>query len=582
MTPPSETPFAGIGSTPLPETRSPPLTPALQRTWQEAERCLQDGDLIGARHLYQSLMDLPQWSGACFRELARIAQRQGDPDRARILLHAALRLESRDWAAYALFSELLSAPEQREQRLTLWMHWGLALAQAQESVHAAERFQAIVAEEPRQYAAWINLAQIRSTLQKDQPEAFTAFWQAARLAARAYPEMARLLQDIEPRLSAFLNPPPALPPGPPLGIEQVEKSLTSIGYVCNQYHLHTEAIACHRLALHYAPGLALAHWNLGLSLLMEDETWQAGWEAYEWRWHWPECPERPRHLPVPVWQGEPLSGKRLLVWTEQGFGDAIQFVALLPRLQALGAEIFLETTVPLRRLFAHSFPGITLIDRPSHPDQLNTDSAIDYVIPLMSLPQRLRLQPQDRPLGTDYLHPLPEDQAYWAQRLCSGTATAPRVGLVWAGHSHNGGFDQARLLLQTPGIHWFSLQLGPEQAALAAADLPGVEDLSGDLKDFADTAAVLTQLDLVISIDSAVAHLAGALQRPVWVFTHSKPNWRWPGTGQDCPWYPTARVFRRPLGAGWEALLPPLQKALKRWQKEVGRTGNRKAVSPES
>ncbi|MBU2718474.1 hypothetical protein HF563_03545 [Acidithiobacillus ferridurans] len=133
------------------------------------------------------------------------------------------------------------------------------------------------------------------------------------------------------RLENFLEPPPALPSGPSVGVEQPEKALTSIGYVCNQYHLHAEAITCHRLALRYAPGLALAHWNLGMSLLMEDATWQAGWEEYEWRWHWPECPERPRHLPVPPWRGEDLHGKRLLVWTEQGYGDALQFVALLPR-----------------------------------------------------------------------------------------------------------------------------------------------------------------------------------------------------------------------------------------------------------
>jgi len=564
--------FAGIGSATLPEQKFLPLTPALQRSWQEAERCLQDGDLVGARHLYQSLIDLPQLSGACFRELARIAHRQGDLSRARILLHAALRLESRDWAAYALFSDLLAEAQQREQRLALWMTWGIALAQAKEHATAVERFAAIVQEEPRQYAAWINQGQERAALQKDYPESHRCFWQAARLAARAYPEVATLLQDIEVHLEKVLDPPPALPSGPPLGVEQIEKALTSLGYVCNQYHLHAQAIACHRLALRYAPGLALAHWNLGLSLLMEDATWQAGWEEYEWRWHWPECPERPRHLPVPLWRGEDLHGKRLMAWTEQGFGDAIQFVALLPRLQALGAELVLETTVPLRRLFAQSFPEISIIDRPDHPDQINTDIAVDYAVPLMSLPHRLQLQPQDRPLATGYLHPAPEDQAFWAQRLQSAESTRPRVGLVWAGHSHNWGFDNARVLLQHPGIHWVSLQLGPEQQQLAAAHLPGVEDLSGDLRDFADTAAVLAQLDLVISIDSAVAHLAGALHRPVWVLTHCKPNWRWPGTGRDCPWYPTARLFRRPLAGGWEALLPPLQKAIRRWQKNFVRS----------
>ena len=201
------------------------------------------------------------------------------------------------------------------------------------------------------------------------------------------------------RLENFLEPPPALPSGPSVGVEQPEKALTSLGYVCSQYHLHAEAIACHRLALRYAPGLALAHWNLGLSLLMEDATWQAGWEEYEWRWHWPECPERPRHLPVPLWRGEDLHGKRLLVWTEQGYGDALQFVALLPRVQALGAEVVLETTAPLQRLFRQSFPDVQIIERPDHPDQIRCDTPLDYAIPLMSLPHRLQLQPQDRPPG---------------------------------------------------------------------------------------------------------------------------------------------------------------------------------------
>lgn len=562
---------APVGSAALPEPPSLPLTPALQRSWQDAERCLQEGDLAGARHLYQSLIDLPQLSGACFRELARIARRQGDIDRARILLHAALRLESRDWAAYALLSDLLAEAQQREQRRALWMTWGIALAQAQEHKAAVERFAAVVAEEPRQYAAWLNLGQERAALQKDHPESHRSFWQATRLAARAYPEVASLLQDIEVLLEKVLDPPPALPPGAPLGVEQVERALTSLGYVCNQYHLHTQAIACHRLALRYAPGLALAHWNLGLSLLMEEATWQAGWEAYEWRWHWPECPERPRHLPVPLWRGEDLHGKRLMVWTEQGFGDAIQFVALLPRVQALGAELVLETTAPLRRLFAENFPEIPIVARPDHPDQMNTEGAVDYVVPLMSLPQRLHLHPKDRPLATGYLHPVPKDRVFWQQRLPADAATPPRVGLVWAGKSHNWGFEQAQVLLRTPGIHWVSLQLGPEQQRLADADLPDVIDLSGDLKDFAETAAILTCLDLIITIDSAVAHLAGALQRPVWVLTHSKPNWRWPGTGSDCPWYPTVRLFRRPIDSDWSALLPPLQKALSRWRKDFVR-----------
>lgn len=554
----------GIGSATLPEPPVQPLSSVLQRRWQEAQRAQAEGDFIGARHLYQSLIDFPQLSGGCFRELGRIALAQGDAQRAQVLWRAAIRLESRDWVAYALLSAQLTGPE----KLAVWMAWGVSLTQAREHAQAAERFAAIVQEEPRSYTAWINFAQVQMKVHKDHPDAWRGFWQSVRLAARSAPEVAALLQSIEPALRTRLDPPADLPPGASIGVEQIEKALTSLGYVCSQCHLLHEGIACQRLALRYHPGLAVAHWNLSLSLLLDDASWTEGWGEYEWRWHWPECPEPPRHLPVPMWRGEDLQGKRLLVWTEQGYGDALQFVALLPRLQALGAELILETTPPLRRLFAQSFPDIPIVLRPDHPNQLSTDQPLDYAVPLLSLPQRLHLQAEDRPLAVHYLRADPADQERWRQRLAHLEDSRPKVGLVWAGNSHNAGFDFARSLFHVPDIHWFSLQLGAEQQNLAAADLPQVTDLSAELKDFAETAAVITQLDLVISIDSAVAHLAAGLDQPVWVLVSPKPNWRWPGTGKACPWYPTARLFRRTRqDDGWEALQAPVKKALRRWQK---------------
>lgn len=552
----------------------PGLSQALQDTLAEANRCLRRGDLPGARHLYQSLVDQPLLLPRCLTRLGQIAALQGDPERAVALLDRVLQLAPQECEAYPLLDQLFAADPEPTRRLRLWLHWGIHLERAQQFDAAIARFQAILALEPRHYAAWLNLATIQSKSPSTTVDADRGFLQAARLAARVIPEIAQLLAHIAPSFAAFDSPEPPLgaelplgaepPPGPPVAVSEPEKALTSLGYACIQRGEREAAIACQRLAIRLAPGFALAHWNLALALLLEDDGWSEGWQEYEWRWQWPECPEPKRHLPIPTWQGEDLRGRRILVWTEQGFGDAIQFLPLIYRLQELGATVFLQTPAALQRLFAQSLPDVPVSARPNHPDAPGTDEPLDFVIPLLSLPARLQLSPQERPWATRYLRPDPGDAEHWKKTLAD--APHPRIALVWAGNTHNWSFENARVLLATPDISWFSLQLGPEQQQLAADPVVGVQDLSAAIQDFADTAAILSQMDLVISIDSAVAHLAGALGFPVWVLVHSKPNFRWPGQGEHSPWYPQMRLFRRELGASWSSLLPRLQQALAEWR----------------
>ncbi len=558
-----------------PVARKTRLLPAgLQGALQDAARCLKDGDLTGARHLYQSLSDQPSLTAHCLAQLGEIARLQGDGARAQALAHRALTLHAQEWGAYATLSRVLEAAGETPALLALEIDWGCALERAGAERQAAARFADVVRREPRHYLGWLNGGLVRVKIaQKDAaPEDWDAeiarcFAQAARLAARVYPEIARLLDAVG--LPGDVGATIAdLPPGPPLAVSSVEKALTSLGFAFNQGGRVREAIACYRLALHLAPGFALAHWDLALSLLCDDATWTEGWQEYAWRWHWPECPEPRRRLPAPVWRGEEIAGRRILIWTEQGFGDALQFVPLIRRVQARGATVLLETPAALRRLLAANFPDIPVVERPAHPDILSAPGPVDYVLPLMDLPARLALRPDERPFAVGYLQAPSADREAWERRLKS--TAGPRVALVWAGNSHNLGFATARALLAVPGIAWHALQLGPEQGKLAEAALDGVLDLSADLHDFADTAAVLASMDLVISVDSAVAHLAGAMDRPVWVLVHSRPNWRWPGTGTQSPWYPAMRVFRRPEGADWSALLPDLHRALETWLRTGG------------
>jgi len=267
----------------------------------------------------------------------------------------------------------------------------------------------------------------------------------------------------------------------------------------------------------------------------------------------------PRNYPQPLWKGEPISERILFVHAEQGFGDAIQFVRFVRPARQRAAQVILECPPALRRLFDHSECADTLITLGQPPPHFDTYA------PLMSLPGIFKTTLETIPCPTPYLKSPPDDSAVTAP------ANRLKVGLTWAGsatHDHDAlrsiPFQELAPILRTSGTTFFSLQLPlseSDEAKLRA--VPNLVDASGPLKDFGHTAAVIAQMDLVITVDTAVAHLAGALNKPTWTLLQHAPDWRWFLERSDTPWYPSMRLFRQSVRGDWNDPIQQITAALK-------------------
>ncbi len=274
----------------------------------------------------------------------------------------------------------------------------------------------------------------------------------------------------------------------------------------------------------------------------------AGWSAYESRWRTAALAPHRRDFTRPLWLGDrPLVGKTILIYAEQGYGDTIQFVRYAPRVAALGARVILEVQPELVRLLA-GLEGIEVIPhgRPLPP--------FDLQCPLMSLPLAFRTELSTIPADVPYIVPA-ADVAAWQERL---PGPQPQVGLVWAGdqlHKNDANrsmrLETLRPLLDLPGLHFVSLQ--QEIGARDAEVLRSFSGLrtGGPFRDFAETAAAIARLDAVIAVDTAVAHLAGAMSKPLFLLLPFGADFRWLRERPDSPWYPGARLFRQHAFNDW-------------------------------
>lgn len=297
-------------------------------------------------------------------------------------------------------------------------------------------------------------------------------------------------------------------------------------------------------------------WDRALALLLRGDM-ARGFAEYEWRWDIPDS--KPRGLEGPAWTGEDLSGKTLLVYAEQGFGDTIQFVRYLPLVADRAAKVVFECQEPLARLFqaSEACAGIEIVARDRDPLP-----EYDYQIALLSLPHRTDtgLVPADAP----YLAPAAE------MPRVSNRSDGLHVGLVWAGKpSHRNDRNRSLTLsdlaplLEVSGAYFYSLQMGDSADTIAPMGYASVvRDLRPVIGDFADSAALLQSFDLLITADTAPAHLAGALCRPVWTLVPFAPDWRWRTGSEDTPWYPSMRLFRQSAPRQWDDVVLRLRQAL--------------------
>lgn len=411
--------------------------------------------------------------------------------------------------------------------LGLLVNLGAALRQAGQLTAAVARYQQAIAQDPAYLDAHRNLANVLEKLGE--------------------------LVTAEVHIRQVLDRWPNCP-----------KALHSLGNILWEQGRYEDAIVQYNRALAQQPDFHEAIANRGM-VQMTLGNWASGLVDYEHRWF---CVETARGLPPvpfpqPLWDGsQDLQGKTILLYCDMGFGDALNFVRYAPLVAARGARVWLEAPPALARLFS----TVAGVDRLI----LRSEAAppFDYWSPLMSLPAAFQTTPATIPATIPYLQPPSE-----------GLTIPPRsphhrrrVGMVWAS-GKTGATARKRStslmawqdLLALPNLDFFALQPELEPAEATWLTDRGVTLLGDRLGDFADTARAIAQLDLVISVDTAVAHVAGAMGRPVWILLPAVPDWRWLLTGDRTAWYPTARLFRQSKIGDWPGLFDRLQSALVQW-----------------
>jgi Flp pilus assembly protein TadD len=352
-------------------------------------------------------------------------------------------------------------------------------------------------------------------------------------------------------------------------------AFNNLGVVRQRQGRFLEALDCFRQAIQNQPENAEAHWNLAATLLLLGR-WSEAWPEFEWRVYTRAF--SPRHFSQPQWDGS-HTADTVLVYAEQGFGDTIQFVRYLPMVKERVGRVIFECQPELATLLQHCEGIDELVKQPM--DGQPPAFAFQSQVRLISLPGVFGTSLESVPRKIPYIHVPPSARERWQKRLAGREGY--KVGIVWSGNPQNTNnpLRSCRLIEFAPlgdigGLTWVSLQKG-EAAQQVTSTSHGLRilPLGEELADFLDTAALILELDLVISVDTAVAHLAGALGRPVWTLLPFIPDWRWMLERADTPWYPTMRLFRQPAPGDWRSVFKQVAQELKQQLDRCGDKGCR-------
>ncbi|MEK8029261.1 tetratricopeptide repeat protein [Ideonella sp. DXS29W] len=438
------------------------------------------------------------------------------------------------------------------------------LYQAQADEEALAYAEAALKAEPQRADGWT----LRGILHKrlgDLDLAEQAYRRATQLQPDypdAWNNLGNLRRDREDEVGALAAYREAVRLNP----DHVE-TLHNLGVALEHFGHWDDALATFEATVQRDPGHVDGHWNLALARLLHGQ-YAAGFTDYEWRFARRQ-PE-PRDCPQPRWDGSPLNGRTVLVWAEQGFGDALQFLRFLPEVKRRGGRVIVEVLGEMMGLVART-PGVDAVSQRGRPAPALP--AFDCHVPLMSLPHVLGMADDALPTLVPYVHPDAARCLGWRERLVQRGWQRDRelaVGWVWAGNPNvkNDAQRSPRFApfadwLRLPGLRWFVLQKGDGQRDLAGQTLPPhFVNLDTEIQDFDDTAAVIAELDLVITSDTSVAHLAGAMGKPVFVTLPFHHDWRWGLDETRSAWYPSARLFRQSARGDWRPVRDAVAAAL--------------------
>lgn len=424
---------------------------------------------------------------------------------------------------------------------------GLALKELGQAQAAVEAYDKALAIKPDLAEAWTNRGVALQSLQRYE-EALRSYDQAIAYApevVQTWSNRGSVLNRLRRSQDALQSYDRAVALDPTFANAWNNRGVTLV-----DLGQRAEALLDYEKAVALDPDNADAHWNMSLCHLQLG-NFEKGWAGHEWRWKAATLVLAPRHFTEPQWRGDaPLQGKTILLYADQGFGDALQFCRYAKLLQDRGAKVILEVGKAL-------VPLLTGLDGTSRV--IATGDALpafDFQSPLGSLPAAFKADANNIPMPAGYLRAADGKRAAWRARL--GAKTKRRVGLVWSGNTqhtndHNRSIPLADFLkMLPPGLDYVSLQRdvhAEDRAALRTrAD---IRDIGGHLADFSDTAALADLMDVIISVDTSVVHLAGAMGRPVWVLLPFNPDWRWMLERSDSPWYASARLYRQKRAGDW-------------------------------
>jgi tetratricopeptide (TPR) repeat protein len=500
-----------------------------------AEACLGQGELEQAVGYYRRLVELRPQSAKAHTSLALTEERLGNLPAAADSYRRALSLDPGSPAAYCKLAIVLRQLDALPEALRLSEHalgldpasaetyntLGIVLADLNKLMAATEAFRHSLALNPDSALTAVDLGYF--------------FVKCRDIAAAA--ESYRCAVRLDPHLYvAHLR----------------------LGTALTQLGDRAGAWECYQRARALSPGSSEVITYMGLLHLAEG-NWARGWGEFE---HRESALRARRRFRQPQWKGEPLEGARIFLHAEQGLGDALQCVRYVPLVAARGGHVILGVQQRLRRLLAGTEGARQVASEGENPPD------VSWHCPLFSLPLAFSTDLDSIPSRVPYVKPNPAQVEAWAQRLRGNSL---RVGLSWGGNPNyphelwrSIPLERLAPLTSLEGATFYSLQMGP--AARQVKQLgAGVRlvDLQDEQKDFADTAAIVANLDLVISIDTSVAHLAGAMGKPVWILLNNSPDWRWLLDRNDSPWYPTARLFRQTTFGNWQDVMARVEPELR-------------------
>jgi tetratricopeptide (TPR) repeat protein len=446
---------------------------------------------------------------------------------------------------------------------------GNALAGLDAPAEALVSFERALKLRPELAPTWSNRACVLRDLGRPA-DALASCDQAIALQpdyADAWSNRANALSDLNHPLDAQQSYQRALEFAPAFA-----DAWNNLGLTLVDLNQHEQALQSYERALALSPEFAEAHWNESLCLLQLGRL-EEGWQKYEWRWKRDRIKASQRVFDQPLWLGDfSIAGKTILLHAEQGLGDTLQFCRYTALVSGLGAKVVLEVPSELIRLLTN-LDGVTQLIEQGQPLP-----PFDCHCPLLSLPLAFKTELASIPGTTPYLFADTNASQRWAERIAHDAGSdGLKVGLVWAGGSRphvaelrkndarrSITLDALRPILEVPQVRFYSLQKGPAAQELMQSTefSQQVIDYTEELKDFADTAALVANLDLVISVDTAVAHLAGALGKSVWILNRFDTCWRWMLEREDSPWYPSAQLFRQPVLADWGSAIQSARAAL--------------------